>query len=271
MKKKLMIVMALLLSVSLSGCGVALNTNVNKNTQSKNIVRVNNSDILKPIEDKIKAMNDKKMDNYLSSYIKGTSTYSNEQASKDEFFKYDKVKCSISDPVVIDKTNSTAQVQYIVNTQRITGTAALDNTSLYLSDVKKVQGQWKIESENVLKTEFKNDVFNVINSNIQAMNKKDINAYMNTIDPTDNNAFTKFKSDMLDQFDKYSLTYSLESADVIGSNSDNDTAVKIVMTVIKNDNSDFQNVRITENVQVRKVQGQWKIFKVEPKKTENLK
>lgn len=271
MKKKLMIVMAALLSVSLSGCGVALNTNNNKSTQVKSTVKVNNDDILKPINDKIKAINDKKSNDYLSSYINGTSTYNNEQSSKDDFFKHDKVKCAISDPVVIDKTKNTAQVQYIVSTQKITGPAFLDNTALYVSNMKKVDGQWKIKSENVLKTEYKNDVFNVVNSNIQAMNQKDINAYMNTMDPTDNNAYTKFKTDMLDTFDKYSLTYTLESADVIGSTSDKDTAVKIVMTVVKNDKSDFQNVTITENMQVRKVQGQWKIFKIEPKKTDNLK
>ena len=273
MKNGLMIIVAVAIGVSLAGCG-SLNTSTtsgNKKAQTKQTSNVTDNEVLKPIDDKVKAINDKKINEYLSSYISGTNTYNTEKTEKTQYLKDYTVNAKVTDKQVINKTDNTAQVQYVISTSKVKGPAFLDNKALYVSDLKKVSGQWKINDESILKNEFSNDIFNDINDNIIALNKRDINAYMGTIDATDTVIYSKFKDDELDQFDKYNLTYTLESADIIGSVDDKDTAIKVVETIVKNDKSDYQNNRSTQMIQLKKVNGSWKIYKVETKKTENLK
>ncbi len=273
MKKGLIIIVTIAIGVSLAGCSPLTTSSSagNKKAQTNQMSNVNNSEIFKPIDDKVKAINDKKVDDYLSSYISGTTIYKNEKSEKTQYLEDYTVKANVTDKQVLNKTDNAAQVQYVISTSKLKGPAFLDSKALYVSNLKKINGEWKISSESVLKIEFTNDVFNTVNDNILALNKKDINAYMATIDSTDTTVYSKFKDNQLDQFDKYSLTYTLESADIIGSVDDKDTAVKVVETIVKDDSSNYQNNRTTEMIQLKKVQGVWKIYKVEPKKTENLK
>jgi len=273
MKNGLIIIVAVAIGVSLAGCG-SLNTSTtsgNKKAQTKQTSNVTDNEVLKPIDDKVKAINDKRIKDYLSSYISGTTTYNAEKTVKTQNLKDYTVNAKVTDKQVINKTDNTAQVQYVISTTKVIGPAFLDNKALYVSDLKKINGQWKINNESILKNEFSNDIFNDVNDNIIALNKRDINAFMGTIDATDTVIYSKFKDDELDQFDKYNLTYTLESADIIGSVDDKDTAIKVVETIVKNDKSDYQNNRSTQMIQLKKVNGSWKIYKVETKKTENLK
>lgn len=272
MKKRFIISVAIIMSVSLVGCGSStVSTKSSKKTvQTKQTSTVNDEDIVKPIEGKVKAINDKKINDYMSSFIKETDTYKSEKNEMTRYLQNYTVKASIEDEKVLNRTSKDAQVQYVVNTEKVKGPSFLDNKALYVSNLQNVNGEWKISSENILKTEYKNNIFNTVYDNISALNKKDINAYMATIDPTDTNVYSKFKDDQLDRFDKNDLTYTLESADIIGSLDDKDTAVQVVETVVKNDNSDYQNNRTTLMYQIKKVQGTWKIYKVETKKTENI-
>lgn len=272
MKKGFIIIVTIAIGASLAGCS-SLTTSTsagNKKAQTKQISNVNDSELLKPIDDKVKAINNKNINDYLLSYISGTSTYNIQKTAETKYLKDYAVKANVTDKQVINKDKNTAQVQYIISTSKLKGPAFLDSKALYVSNLKMVNGQWKIDSESVLKNEFGNDVFNSVNDNIIALNKRDINAYMATIDGTDTTVYSKFKDDQLDQFDKYNLTYTLESADIIGSVDDKDTAVKVVETIVKNGSSDYQNNRTTEMIQLKKVQGLWKIYKVETKKTENI-
>lgn len=273
MKNGLIIIVAIAIGVSLAGCSslTTSNTSGNKKAETKQTSNVNDNEVLKPIDDKVKAINEKKIKDYLASYVTGTTTYDTEKTNKKQYFEDYTVNAKVTDKQVINKTDKVAQVQYVISTSKVKGPAFLDSKALYVSDLTKVNGQWKINDESILKIEFSNDVFNDVNDNIIALNKKDINAYMGTIDATDTVIYSKFKDDQLDQFDKYSLKYTLESADIVGSVDDKDTAVKVVETIIKTDNSDYQNNRSTQMIQLKKVQGSWKIYKVETKKTDNIK
>lgn len=271
MKKRWIILVAVAMSISLAGCGATTSKNNTVSSGASSTLNVNDQNVLSPINGKVKAINDKKLSEYLSNYIANTSTYSTQKTEMTKYFQNYTVKASITDEKVLNKTSTDAQIQYVVSTKKVKGPSFLDSNTLYISNLKNVDGEWKINDESVIKVEFSNSVFNTVYNNIAALNKRDINAYMATIDPTDSDVYSKFKDDELDSFDKYNLTYTMESADIVGSTDDKDTAVKVVENIVKNDNSDYQNNTSTLMYQLKKVQGVWKIFKIETKQTNNLK
>jgi hypothetical protein len=272
MKKRLIIFISIVMSVSLVGCGSATNSTNTSSTAvgSKQASNVKNSEILAPINGKVQAMNHRSISEYLSNFVANTVTYKSEKTEMTTYLNNYTVKAAIEDERVLNSDSKEAQIQYVVNTQGVNGPGFLDSKTLYVSNLKNVNGEWKIDSEEILKTEFKNNIFNTAYDNIAALNKKDINAYMATIDPTDPTVYSNFKNEQLDNFEKYDLTYTIESASINGTLDDKDTAVKVVENIVKNDNSNYQNNKTTIMMQMVKVQGLWKIFKIETKKTENI-
>ncbi|MDF2504007.1 MULTISPECIES: nuclear transport factor 2 family protein [Clostridium] len=276
MKRNLIvIIIAAVVSISLVGCG-ASNSSEKKDTKQatkkeSSVVNVNDNDIIKLINDKTKAINDKNLNNYLDTFVKDTDTYNKEKLDKKDYIDNFKVKAEVSNPKVLNVSDKQAQVQYVVNTTKINGPGFLDNKSLYVDNLKKVDNKWKIDSEDVLNVEFKDDIYETVYDNIQALNEKDINKYMGTIDSSNTDDYNKFKENQLDIFDKYDLSYNLEEADVFDSKSDKDTAVGFIETIVKRDNSDFKNNKTTGVMHLKKINNQWKIFKIDIQKTEDIK
>lgn len=275
MKKKFIIVVLAIITISLAGCGS--NNSNTKSTNEKSVKQETslkdktNDDIIKVIKNKTKAVNDGNINNYLSNFVKDTDTYNTEKADKNQYFYNFKVNQEVSDPQILNSSDKEAQVQYVVTTTKIKGPGFLDSKALYINHLKKVGNDWKIDTQDILKVEFKDDIYNTVYDNIQSLNQKDINKYMGTIDPSDSDAYNKFKDNQLDTFDKYDLYYNLEEADKYKDGSDKDTAVGFVETIVKRDNSDFKNNKTTGVMHLKKVNNQWKIFKIDIQKTEDLK
>lgn len=275
MKKKFIIVVLAIITISLAGCGS--NNSNTKSTNEKSVKQETslkdktNDDIIKVIKNKTKAVNDGNINNYLSNFVKDTDTYNTEKADKNQYFYNFKVNQEVSDPQILNSSDKEAQVQYVVTTTKIKGPGFLDSKALYINHLKKVGNDWKIDTQDILKVEFKDDIYNTVYDNIQSLNQKDINKYMSTIDPSDSDAYNKFKDNQLDTFDKYDLYYNLEEADKYKDGSDKDTAVGFVETIVKRDNSDFKNNKTTGVMHLKKVNNQWKIFKIDIQKTEDLK
>lgn len=275
MKKNLIIIMAVVVSISLVGCGASTSSNKNSTKQAVQkenyVVNVNDNDIIKLINDKAKAINDKNLNNYLNTFVKGTDTYNKEKLDKKDYLENFKVKAEVSNPKVLNVSDKQAQVQYVVTTTKVKGPGFLDNKALYVDNLKKVGNDWKIDSEDILNVEFKDDIYKTVYDNIKSLNEKDINQYMSTIDSSNTDDYNKFKDNQLDMFDKYDLSYNLEEADVYNAKSDKDTAVGFIETIVKRDNSDFKNNKTTGTMHLKKVNNQWKIFKIDINKTEDIK
>lgn len=274
MKKKLIIIIAAaMVSISLVGCETSSNSAKNNTNQVKqdSVANANDNDIIKLINDKAKAISDKNINSYLSTFVKDTDTYNEEKLDKKYYFDNYKVKAEVSEARVLNSSDKEAQVQYVITTTKVTGPGFLDNKTLYVDNLKKVDNNWKIDSEEVLNVEFKDDIYETVYTNIESLNEKDINKYMSTIDPSNNDTYNKFRDDQLDMFDKYDLTYNLEEADVYKDKSDKDTAVGFIETINKRDNSDFKNNKTTGVMHLKKVNNQWKIFKIDIQKTEDIK
>jgi hypothetical protein len=259
--------------ISFTSCGTS---NKAKSTKTNDVKTVNTAegkneedDILSIVDDKIKSINDRKIDKYLSFYVSDTDTYNAEKLDKTNYFKQYQVKCTVENKTIVNMTKNTAQIQYVVKTTKVKGPGFLDSKALIVDYMKKITNGWKIDSENVLITEYNEPAYGVIYKNIKALNEKDITAYMNTIDKTDIDTYNSYRDQQLDNFDKYDLKYNLESADIT-SRSDNDTQVSFSETILKKDNSDFNNNRSYGIMHLKKSANSWKVTKIEIKKTEKL-
>lgn len=264
MKKIFSFMVAVFLSASLVGCG----SSSNKSGSAKKLNYTDKS-ITSVIDNKIKAMNDGKMDDYMKSYDEKSSVYKTVQNDKKNYFGKYKVNVKADDIKVLNKKSKTAQVQVVEEMSKIKGPGFLDNKTLYVDNLKYINGQWKITGENEIRTEYKEPVYDTLYKNIEKANDKKLDDYMSTIDPTDNDNYNKTKDTMLDLFNKYDIVYTLEQAD-IKSRSDKDTTVDFVETAIDKKNSDYKDNRFSGVYHLRLIDGDWKIFKTEIKKTESI-
>lgn len=272
MKKSIVLLIAAVMIVSFTSCGTSKNVKdtKSKTVSSENTQTTSDDDILSIIDTKIKNINDRKLDKYLDLFVENTDTYNAEKLDKTNYFKQYQVKCTVENKNVINKTKDTAQIQYVIKTSKIKGPGFLDNRTLIIDDLKKINNEWKINTENIEITEYSEPVYEVIYKNLKAINEKDITAYVNTIDKTDMDTYNSYRDQQLESFDKYDLKYNLESADIT-SKSDTDTQVSFSETIVKKDNSDFSNNRTSGIIHLKKTGNNWKITKIEVKKTENLK
>lgn len=273
MKKIILLIILTFIIISLAACKNGNNVkkaNVQNSTKTNITSDESSNDILAVIDNKIKNINDRKLDRYLSDYVSNTDTYNKEKLDKTNYFKKYKVKCTVSDQKVINKTSNTAQIQYVIKTQKVSGPGFLDNRTLVVDSMKKINNKWQINSEDIINTEYKDPIYGVVYQNIKASNEKDINAYVKTMDQTNSDTFNNYKDQQLDTFDKYDLQYNLESADITKRSND-DTLVNFTETIVKKDNSDYKNNRTSGVIHLKNTAGTWKITKIDIKKTENLK
>ncbi|PJI08376.1 MULTISPECIES: hypothetical protein [Clostridium] len=265
MKKFFSFMVAVFVSASLVGCGSS------SSSKSGNSKKVNYTDksITSVIDNKIKAINDGKFDDYMKNYDEKSSVYKTIKADKQNYFGKYKVNVKADDIKVLNKDSKTAQVQVIENMSKIKGPGFLDNKTLYVDNLKNIDGDWKITTESVMRIEYKEPVYDTLYKSIKKANDKKLDDYMSTIDPTDNDNYNKTKDTMLDLFNKYDIVYTLEQAD-IKSKSDKDTTVDFVETAIDKKNSDYKDNRFSGVYHLRLINGDWKIFKTDIKKTESI-
>lgn len=269
MKKIFSFIIVVSLSISAVGCSsISSSSKSSKNVNKGNKLVTQDAEITNVIKDKVKAMNDKKLDDYMELFDSKSEIYNEIKSDKALYFDKYEVKSSILNSTVLNKSANKAQIQVEENDEKVKGPGFLTNKTLYIDYLNKIDGKWKITNEVVSKTEYQDPIYDVLYKNIKAANDKKIDDYMGTFDSTDDDFYNNVKNSMLDTFNKYSVVYTLESADINQSKkSGNDTQVNFTETYMDTKDSGYTNTRVTGVYHFRVVNGDWKIYKIDTKKS----
>lgn len=103
---------------------------------------------------------------------------------------------------------------------------------------------------------------------IKALNEENIEAYMSTIDPR-SPGFEVTKNIQLQAFSQYDLKYVMNQFDVI-SLSSNTAVIRVDQTTTKIRGPQFRNNRLVSIHNLKKSNGQWKMFSSQIQKVEYL-
>lgn len=275
MKKISSFIVAIMLCISIVGCSSSSGSKTSSNKGTK--VSTGDSDIISVINDKIKAVNSNKIDAYMDCYDSSSTIYDKIKSDKKVYFSDQYIVTSdVVKATVLNKTKDKAQVQVVEknsvkdnpkNSQKENGPGFLNNRILYVDYLKKIDGKWKIENEEQVKTEYEDKIFDVLYKNTQAANNKKIDDYMSTFDSSDEDAYEKIKDTMLSNFNKYDVKYTLLEAtrSTKQKSTDQDTSIYFEQTCIDTKHSDYSNSKIVGYYHLRIVNGEWKIFKIETK------
>lgn len=272
MKKIFSFIIVVSLSISAVGCSsISSSSKSSKNVNKGNKLVTQDAEITNVIKDKVKAMNDKKLADYMELFDSKSEIYNEIKSDKALYFDKYEVKSSILNSTVLNKSANKAQIQVEENDEKVKGPGFLTNKTLYIDYLNKIDGKWKITNEVVSKTEYQDPIYDVLYKNIKASNDKKIDDYMGTFDSTDDDFYNNVKNSMLDTFNKYSVVYTLESADINQSKkSGNDTQVNFTETYMDTKDSGYTNTRVTGVYHFRVVNGDWKIYKVDTKKSTKI-
>lgn len=275
MKKISSFIIILMLCISIVGCS----SSSGSKTSSKNSTKISteDSDIISIVNGKVKAVNNNKIDDYMKYYDDKSTIYDKVKNDKKFYFSDDyKVTTDIVKATVLNKSKDKAQVQVVEknkvsqnpkSTKKENGPGFLNNQVLYVDYLKKIDGEWKITDEALLKTEYDDKVFDVVYKNLKAANDKKIDDYMSTMDQSDEDRYDKIKSDTLASFNKYDVKYTLLEAtrSTKQKSTDQDTVLYFEETRIDPNHSDYKNVKVTGYYHLKSVNGDWKIFNTEIK------
>jgi hypothetical protein len=265
----------IILCISIVGCSSSSGSKTGGTNSTK--VSTEDSDIISIVNSKIKAVNNNKIDDYMKYYDNKSAIYDKVKNDKKFYFSDDyKVTANVVKTAVINKSKNKAQVQVVErnkvsenpkSTKKENGPGFLNNQVLYVDYLKKIDGEWKITDEALLKTEYDDKVFDVIYENLKAANDKKIDDYMSTIDSSNEDVYDKIKSDTLASFNKYDVKYTLLEAtrSTKQKSTDQDTSIYFEETRIDTNHSDYPNVKVTGYYHLKSVNGEWKIFKTETK------
>ncbi|WP_234118374.1 hypothetical protein [Clostridium hydrogenum] len=269
MKKIFSFIIVVSLSISAVGCSsISSSSKSSKSVNQGSKLATQDAEITNVIKDKVKAMNDRKLADYMELFDSKSAIYNEVKSDKALYFDKYQVKSSILNSTVLNKSANKAQIQVEENDEKVKGPGFLTNKTLYIDYLNKIDGKWKITNEVVSKTEYQDPIYDVLYKNIKAANDKKIDDYMDTFDPTDDDFYSNVKNSMLDTFNKYSVEYTLESADINQSKkSGNDTQVNFTETYMDTKDSGYTNTRVTGVYHFRVVNGDWKIYKVDTKKS----
>lgn len=275
MKKISSFIIMIMLCISIVGCSSSSGSKTSGTNSSK--VSTEDSDIISIVNGKIKAVNNNKIDDYMKYYDNKSTIYDKIKNDKKFYFSDDyKVTTDVVKATVLNKSKDKAQVQVVEknkvsenpkSTKKENGPGFLNNQILYVDYLKKIDGEWKITDEALLKTEYDDKVFDVVYKNLKAANDKKIDDYMSTMDQSDEDRYDKIKSDTLASFNKYDVKYTLLEAtrSTAKKSSDQDTVLYFEETRIDPNHSDYKNVKVTGYYHLKSVNGDWKIFNTETK------
>ena len=108
----------------------------------------------------------------------------------------------------------------------------------------------------------------VLEQQIDALNNKDIDSYMQTIHEG-SPFFESTKSLLVNQFKNYNQTFKLVSWEVVGATND-EIKVKVVQTTKNAEGSEKKDTKVTATHTLRKSGNSWKIYSTVIDKTEYL-
>lgn len=277
MKKISSFIIAIMLCISIVGCSSSTGSKSSSSTKGTKL-STQDSEIIGIVKDKIKAINNNKINDYMDYYDVKSPIYNNVKRDKQVYFSNQySVNTSLVQATVLNKTKNNAQVQVVErnkvkenpkSSEKENGPDFLNNEILYVDYLKKIDGEWKITNESMLNTQYDDNIFDVIYKNVEAANNRKIDDYMDTFDSTDQNFYDGIKSNTLSTFNKYDVQYTLLEATRAkkqASDLTKDTSIYFEETCIDNKDPDYNNLKITGYYHLRIVNGEWKIFKIDQK------
>jgi ketosteroid isomerase-like protein len=107
-----------------------------------------------------------------------------------------------------------------------------------------------------------------VSENVRALQRKDLEAYLATIDPG-SPVFETTKALTQALFNNYDLKYELNSLEVI-STAGNEAKVRVIQTTRKITGPEFRDNRVVAIHTLRKSNGRWKLFRTDVEKIEYL-
>lgn len=124
-----------------------------------------------------------------------------------------------------------------------------------VADEKAVADDEAEEEESAVPED--EELFDMLETNIQTMQEKDIDAYMETIHP-DSPAYDSTK-DLMDQMDVYELDVDISNLNV-EDKSEDEATVSFTQKSVKIDGPDYQNNEIEGVHTLKPDDGVWKVF-----------
>lgn len=109
--------------------------------------------IKKVVQDNITAMNEENLDKYMATIDMNSSVAENTRDMLKNLFSVYDLKSEIQDIKVKNLTDTTADVECVQITKKINGPEFMNNKISILHHMKKINGEWKFSTSEVLNTE----------------------------------------------------------------------------------------------------------------------
>lgn len=228
------------------------------------------------IEKNIQATQDEDIDAYWET-CKPASPLVKKQtkATLDIVFATYDLSVTLDSYKLISIDGDAAVVEIKMTTKKIRGPEFKDNQIKQRSALKKIDGKWYIVSSEILSVDLLNEeetadenkelavdpdeeaaIRACIEKNIQASQDKDLDAFWETCKPT--SALVKKQTEALMKvaFEKFDLSYKLDSYKLISFDGDSAT-VEVVMTTKKIRGPEFKDNQTKCHHNLKKIDGKW--------------
>lgn len=268
MKKIAVCMLVVVFTISIMGCSLQNSSLKNKDSGKTDKVK-SNEEILKTINDSISALNNKDLNKYMSYIDTDSVEYDDIKVKAQSNLKNYSLNFKLVEAQILSKSNEEIQVQIIQAISRTAGAKFKDNKELSIQYLKKTFNGWRISKVDVQKVEYVEPIYNDIYNSIDAASDKNITGYMGVFDQTNSDFYNKIKDAMQDSFNQYDIKFNLEDSNITNK-TDKDTTVEYTLTSIKKRESDYKNNKIKGVYHFRKINDQWKVFKIDIKSTEQL-
>ncbi|MDP4088711.1 MAG: zinc ribbon domain-containing protein [Bacillota bacterium] len=234
------------------------------------------------IDANAEAMEQEDWDKYLTTVSLNSEQLAQTKEQLNTLFKDYDLEYTIENFELLTEKTDDAQVRVVQVTRKKSGPAFRDNRSTFVHHLKNSNGTWKIFKSDIQKVEYMDEKMNssdaavnpsdgirsVIALNLAAMQEENMDKYLSTIYVTDGQ-IEATKDSLKKVFDNYDLRYTIESLTTL-STSSNDAQVEVVMLTEKFKGPDFRNNRTTTIHHLKKINGQWKIYKSDIKNVQYL-
>jgi len=111
------------------------------------------------------------------------------------------------------------------------------------------------------KSEFADEILSTVKQNAEALNNEDIDSYMATLHE-DSPAYESTKEKLTQSFEQFDLSISVEELNVVEASGE-EAKVEFVQVTKSGGSSEFNDNRMKGVHLLRKVGGEWKIYKTE--------
>ncbi len=181
----------------------------------------------------------------------------------------------------IGNNQATAQVSYLVDLKkdsplRDSAGSKQDRQAVVLITLKKTNGRWLVVSTEAISTpkgvepttasnqptanitqQDKQTFTNFFKRHLDALNRKDLNAYLATLDPK-SPQYDAAKQETAQLFKEYTLKYAIKSVKVISVDKQ-EAVVEMAATVKRVSGGGFKDSKMVTTNTLKKINGKWRL------------